>query len=125
MRLPETLGHSPGVYFYHVSRLFFALLTLALLYSSNKMMWQDTVIAICQLAFLPSMIPTIIGKDKPAFLTSFFNAIIVGIITFTFVTLGLWFSVLTGALTASIWAILAIQKYSMDKKITVKKPLES
>jgi D-alanyl-lipoteichoic acid acyltransferase DltB (MBOAT superfamily) len=74
-------------------------------------MWQDTVIALCQLAFLPSMIPTLLGKDKPALSTSIANAIIVSIITMTFVTLQLWFSVITGTTTASIWAILAVQKY--------------
>lgn len=87
-------------------------------------MWQDTVIAVCQLAFLPSMIPTIAGRDKPAFSTSVLNAIIVGIITLTFVTLDLWFSVITGALTASIWATLAIQKYSMYKKLIAKKSVK-
>lgn len=78
-------------------------------------MWQDTVIAACQLAFLPSMIPTLIGKDKPAFSTCVMNAVIVSIITLTFVTLDLWFSVVTGSITASIWVILAIQKWRIDK----------
>lgn len=74
-------------------------------------MWQDTVIAVCQLAFLPSMLPTLLGKDKPAFSTSIMNAVIVMIITVTFVTLHLWFSVATGIITALIWATLALQKW--------------
>ena len=78
-------------------------------------MWQDTVIAIAQLAFLPSMIPTIIGNDKPALSTSIMNAIIVTIIVITFATLELWFSVFTGAITATIWTILAIQKVRIDR----------
>lgn len=73
-------------------------------------MWQDKVIAICQLAFLPSMIPTLLGKDKPAFSTSVMNALIVGVIAVTMATLNLWFSVFTGTLIFIIWIILAIQK---------------
>lgn len=79
-------------------------------------MWQDTVIALCQLAFLPSMLPTLLGTDKPALKTSAANALIVSIITITLATLQLWFSVVTGALTASIWAVLAIQKYKIDRR---------
>ncbi len=79
-------------------------------------MWQDTVIAIAQLAFLPSMLPTLIGKDKPALSTSIMNSIIVGVITLTFVTLHLWFSVATGTLTVLIWATLAFQKWLISKR---------
>lgn len=75
------------------------------------MSWQDIVIAVCQLAFLPSMLPTLLGKDKPALLTSIFNALIVSVITITMSTLHLWFSVATGTITAIIWLILAIQKW--------------
>jgi hypothetical protein len=80
-------------------------------------MWQDTVIALCQLAFLPSMLPTLVGKDKPALPTCIMNAIIVSVITLTFVTLGLWFSVVTGTITAGIWAVLAVQKWQIDKRL--------
>lgn len=80
------------------------------------MSWQDIVIASCQLAFLPSMLPTLLGKDKPALSTSIMNALIVAIITLTMSTLNLWFSVATGTLTSLIWAVLAIQKYQINKK---------
>lgn len=79
-------------------------------------MWQDTVIAACQLAFFPSMLPTLIGKDKPALSTSALNALIVTIITACFFTLQLWFSVATGALTAGIWVVLAFQKWRIDNR---------
>jgi len=77
--------------------------------------WQDIVIATCQLAFLPSMLPTLLSKDKPALFTSVMNAAIVSVITITMSTLYLWFSVVTGTITAIIWAILAIQKWKLDK----------
>lgn len=79
------------------------------------MKWQDIVIAICQLSFLPAMLPTLLGKDKPAFSTSLLNAVIVGIIVGCMLTLGLWFSAATGLITATIWAILAIQKYRINR----------
>lgn len=79
------------------------------------MKWQDIVIAICQLSFLPAMLPTLIGKDKPAFSTSLLNAIIVSIIVTCMLTLNLWFSAATGLITAIIWTILAIQKWRIDK----------
>lgn len=78
-------------------------------------MWQDTVIAICQLAFFPSMLPTLLGKDKPALTTSVLNACIVAIITGCFFTMQLWFSFVTGCITACIWAILALQKHTSSK----------
>jgi hypothetical protein len=79
-------------------------------------MWQDTVIAVCQLAFLPAMLPTLLGKDKPALTTSIANAVIVSIITFSLATLQLWFATITGAMIAAIWSILAIQKFAQDKR---------
>jgi hypothetical protein len=77
-------------------------------------MWQDTVIALCQLAAVPAMLPSIFGKDKPAFKTSFINMIIVSIITFTLMTLKLWFSAVTASLIAVCWAVLAFQKWRID-----------
>jgi heme O synthase-like polyprenyltransferase len=77
-------------------------------------MWQDTVIALCQLAAVPAMIPSIRGDDKPAFKTSFLNAIIVTIITCTLITLGLWFSAVTASFIAICWIILAVQKWRID-----------
>lgn len=60
------------------------------------MSWQDIVIALCQLAFLPSILPTIFGNDKPALSTSIMNTIIVATITITMATMQLWFSVVAG-----------------------------
>jgi uncharacterized membrane protein len=72
--------------------------------------WQDTVIAVCQLTFVPSMLPTLFGPDKPAATTSALNAVIVSIIVVTQATLGLWLSVTTGTLIVATWSTLAIQK---------------
>jgi D-alanyl-lipoteichoic acid acyltransferase DltB (MBOAT superfamily) len=79
-------------------------------------MWQDTVIAVCQLAFLPAMWPTIKGKDKPPVSTCVMNVIIVCIIAFSLATLQLWFAFTTAMLIALTWAILAVQKLRMNHK---------
>ncbi len=73
-------------------------------------MRQDIAIAICQSVFLPSMVPTLLGKDKPALSTRLMNGVIVAVITITFMTLQLWSSVVTGVMTALIWFTLAAQK---------------
>lgn len=70
-------------------------------------MWQDTVIAICQLAFLPAMLPTLKGADKPTLATSATNAGLVSVIAASLATLKLWFACITAAMMAAIWAILA------------------
>ena len=75
------------------------------------MVWQDIVIAVCQLCFLPAMLPTLLGPDKPALSTSVLNALIVAVITVCFATLQLWFAVGTGTVTVLIWLTLAVQKY--------------
>lgn len=80
-------------------------------------MWQDVVLAICQLAFVPAMVPTLLGPDKPALSTSVMNAVIVTTIATTMATLGLWFAVSTAALIALIWAVLAVQKFKLDRQV--------
>lgn len=73
------------------------------------MVWQDIVIAICQLAFIPAMIPTVIGNNKPAFSTSLMNFIIVMIISTCLLSLQLWFAWASAVPIAIIWLILTLQ----------------
>ncbi len=81
----------------------------------TDMKWQDIVIAICQLCFLPAMLPTILGKDKPPLVTSALNTIIVLIVVGCFLTLHLWFAAATGFTTGMVWFVLAVQKYKMSR----------
>jgi hypothetical protein len=78
-------------------------------------MWQDKVIAGCQLLFFFAMLPSIRSKDKPALATSLMNCILVSVIVFCFVTLGLWFSVATALPAAGCWLVLAIQKWQIQE----------
>lgn len=75
------------------------------------MPWQDWVFIIGQLIFVIALIPTIRGKDKPAFITSLVTAIFILLFGITYITLGLWGSAIFAFLNSSAWAILAIQKY--------------
>lgn len=80
-------------------------------------MWQDSVLAVAQLTFAPSMIPTLRGPDKPALSTSVLNAVIVTVIATTQGTLGLWRAVATSSLIALIWTVLAVQKFRIDRTV--------
>jgi hypothetical protein len=79
-------------------------------------MWQDTVIALCQLAFVPATLPTIMGPEKPALTTSIANSLIVATIAVTQATLGLWLSVATAAAIFVVWATLAVQKLIISRR---------
>lgn len=80
-------------------------------------MWQDTVIALCQLSFVPALIPTIRGAEKPALTTCIMNAVIVCAIAVTQATLGLWYSVSTSSLTVIAWIVLTVQKLRMRPEV--------
>jgi D-alanyl-lipoteichoic acid acyltransferase DltB (MBOAT superfamily) len=77
-------------------------------------MWQDKVFALCQLAFFPSMIPTLRGADKPALSTCVMNSVIVATIAATQATLSLWLAVSSSMLIVGVWAVLAMQKFRLD-----------
>lgn len=76
----------------------------------ENMKWQDIVIAITQIGFIFSMLPSIRSKDKPALLTSVLNVILVSVIATCLLTLHLWLGTITAFMIAGTWAILAVQK---------------
>lgn len=80
------------------------------------MQWQDIVIAVCQLCFIPAMLPTVFGTDKPALSTSVLNAIITTTIMSCLASLRLWFAAASAVPIALIWATLAVQKYRIDRQ---------
>lgn len=73
------------------------------------MVWQDVVIAGCQLAFIPAMLPTVFGKEKPALATNLMNFIIVTIIASCLASLHLWFAAGSAVPIALIWLTLTVQ----------------
>ena len=80
------------------------------------MPWQDWIFTIGQFIFVLALIPSIKGKDKPAFITSLITTIILYSFSATYITLGLWGSGLFAGFNATAWAILAIQKYLVKRK---------
>lgn len=80
------------------------------------MHWQDIVISVGQYIFVIALIPSITGKDKPALSTSLLTASIIGVIAITYATLNLWGSFFSAMILATAWAILAWQKYSMQRR---------
>lgn len=87
-------------------------------------MWQDIVMTIGQFVFAFSLIPTIIGKEKPAWTTCMLSAIVLTIYIPTLYTLGLYISVVATILVAIGWWILFFQsmknKSQKENKMTYK-----
>ncbi|MBI2888479.1 MAG: hypothetical protein HYY10_00995 [Candidatus Liptonbacteria bacterium] len=73
-------------------------------------MWQDYVIAFGQVVMSASLIPMIFQKGKPTLWTSVPTVVICVTFSFTFATLGLWFSVASSAAGSALWSILAFQR---------------
>ena len=86
------------------------------------MRWQDIVIAVVQVAFVFSMLPSILSKSKPALITSTSNVVLVLIITFCLLTLKLWFSAASALAIAITWGVLAVQKLGSSKSGSKLKP---
>ncbi len=80
------------------------------------MRWQDIVIAVAQVLFVVSMIPSIRSNDKPALTTSVMNVILVGIISACLFTLQLWLAAGTAVIIAIAWGVLAFQKLKLNTK---------
>ncbi len=80
------------------------------------MHWQEIVFLIGQMIFNISLLPSILGKDKPAFTTSLITATVIFVYVFVYASLSLWVTGISVGSTGIFWAILAYQKYKMNKK---------
>lgn len=72
--------------------------------------WQDIVLSIGSVVFLAALIPSVAGKDKPAFVTSLLTGCVLVVFTITYASLSLKYTTLTTGLSALLWLILAAQK---------------
>jgi hypothetical protein len=80
-------------------------------------MWQDWVISIVQWGFIVANLPTIFDKtQKPAILTSLGSALGLYLITAVYVSLGLWAASLSSFVLGSEWALLAYQRWQLNKR---------
>lgn len=80
------------------------------------MSWQEWVLTVGQIIFVFALLPTILGKDKPAFSTSFINGTVLATFAFTYFALFLPFAGVLSAIMSAAWYLLAIQKKRMTKK---------
>jgi hypothetical protein len=78
--------------------------------------WQDIVIAIGSLIFAVALIPSILGKNKPAFGTSLMTGSVLVVFTITYASLSLWYATFTTMVTATLWLVLAAQMFPRSKK---------
>ena len=79
------------------------------------MHWQDIVFTIGAWIFAILLIPSIRSQDKPALTSSFFTATLLSIYVFVYASLYFWGAMISTAVLALAWWILAYQKWRMNK----------
>jgi hypothetical protein len=80
------------------------------------MSWRDIFLSVGQYIFVLALLPSVFGKNKPAFTSSLLTGSVLGMFAFIYWTLGLWSSVIATSAVAITWFILAWQKYTEEKK---------
>jgi len=75
------------------------------------MHWQDFVFTAGNIVFSAALIPSIVGKSKPALLTSLTTGVVLIVFAATYMTLSLTYSAVTSTVSGCLWLTLAIQKY--------------
>jgi len=80
-------------------------------------MWQDWVIAGVQIVFAISLIPSVLHKEnKPSLSTSVFTSAGLYTLSFVYFMLALWFSCVMSGIIATLWALLAYQRYRLNMR---------
>lgn len=79
-------------------------------------MWQDKVIALCQVGAIVALQFIIWSKEKPSLTSSIMNVIFPAIVSFCLFTLELYFATTTAALIAFSWGIITVQKLRRSRK---------
>lgn len=69
----------------------------------------DLIISLMTLLLNVSLLPTILGKNKPEHSTAIFSAGALAVIGITFFTLGMSFSAYASLVGAVGWTVLAVQ----------------
>ncbi|HET7320415.1 MAG TPA: hypothetical protein VFI84_02395 [Candidatus Saccharimonadales bacterium] len=78
--------------------------------------WQDTILAVSILGFNIALVPTVFGKSKPHLSTSITTVIFLLATVVVYVSLSLWYSASMGFLNATLWTILATQRWLQGRK---------
>ena len=84
------------------------------------MSWQDLVLTVGQVIFVIALVPTVVGKDKPALQTSVLTSAVSFSFMAVYVSLSVPFASMTAALNGSMWLVLAAQKWRerLDRRDT-------
>jgi len=78
-------------------------------------MWQDIVLTICMIAFSYALVPQVIDgfrkkKGTINLQTSLITSLGMLVLTITYTTLDLYFSVIVSSITTVLWFTLLVQK---------------
>ena len=76
------------------------------------MVWQDIVIMVACFGFALALIPSILGKNKPARLSCLITVVLLTAIAVSFATLELWLSFWSEVTAIIAWGILLFQHRS-------------
>ena len=85
------------------------------------MIWQDWVLSTGSLIFSIALVPTVLGKEKPAISTSLLTGSVLLIYAFVYATFSLWFSAISVMITGILWLTLLVKKYRQIKQVETLK----
>ena len=72
-------------------------------------MWQDKVIALCQIGAIVALQFIIWSDKKPSLLSSIMNTVFPSIVAYCMYTLHFYFAMTTAALIGLSWGVIAAQ----------------
>jgi hypothetical protein len=84
--------------------------------------WQDLVIALCQVGAIVALQFIIWSKEKPSLTSSVMNTIFPLIISFCMFTLELYFAMTTAAIVGISWGVITLQILVTKKQ---KQPVQT
>ncbi len=74
------------------------------------MIWQDILMMVGGFIFSVALLPSVLGKEKPARSSCLITGTILTSYVVAMATLGLWLSAGATVLTATMWFVLLLQR---------------
>ncbi len=88
---------------------------------SDRVRWQDSVLATGSLLLAVALIPSLRSNDKPALATSLLTASCLAVFAFVYASLALWYSTTTTSVTSLFWFILAYQRLQSVRRTSERR----
>jgi len=82
------------------------------------MIWQDVVISVCSWAATLALLPSVLGKDKPALSSCIFTGVLVSTFGICYYTLDLLSAAASAWVLAAAWFVLAFQQWKRRKDVS-------